>query len=201
MSLEWKDIAGKVGKVAPLLGSLLGGPAGATVGAIIAAGIGTEADPTAIDKALTLDPNAAVKLAEIESTERVRLQELATQQAVAEIEAAKQATTDVNATMRAEAAAEHWPTWSWRPAIGFAVAFNIIVSSLLCVAIFIGVVIGSPVAATALGQLPTILGALAGINATALPILGVASWFRGKMHADPSNMTIQLPPGFGKKPS
>lgn len=40
-------------------------------------------------------------------------------------------------------------------------------------------------AAAALGQLPAVLGALAAISATVLPILGIASYFRGKMQADP----------------
>ena len=29
MTMEWKDVAGTVGKVAPMLGTLIGGPAGA----------------------------------------------------------------------------------------------------------------------------------------------------------------------------
>ena len=39
--MDWKDIAGTVGKAAPLLGTLLGGPAGGAVGAIIASALGT----------------------------------------------------------------------------------------------------------------------------------------------------------------
>ena len=39
--MDWKDIAGTVGKAAPLLGTLLGGRAGAAVGSIIASALGT----------------------------------------------------------------------------------------------------------------------------------------------------------------
>jgi hypothetical protein len=52
--------------------------------------------------------------------------------------------------------------------------------------VFLPVMWGSAVAATAVSALPTALGALAAINATVLPVLGIASWFRGKMQADPS---------------
>ena len=34
--MEWKDVAGIVGKAAPLLGTLLGGPAGTAVGGLVA---------------------------------------------------------------------------------------------------------------------------------------------------------------------
>jgi len=37
-----------------------------------------------------------------------------------------------------------------------------------------------------MAQLPTVLGALAALNGVASPILGIASWFRGKMQADPN---------------
>lgn len=92
---------------------------------------------------------------------------------------------DVNKTMQAEATADHWPTYSWRPAIGFAVAFNTFAASMLVLVVFGPVMWGNKEAAAAIGQLPGVLGALAGINATVLPILGIASWFRGKAQADP----------------
>ncbi|MBC7665587.1 MAG: hypothetical protein H7276_17675, partial [Caulobacter sp.] len=78
------------------------------------------------------------------------------------------------------------PTYTWRPVLGFAVGFNVLASSLLVLGVFAGVGLGSPAAALAVAQLPMVLGALAGINGTVLPILGIASWFRGKAQADPS---------------
>ena len=38
--MEWKDVANVVGKAAPILGTLLGGPAGAAVGALVASALG-----------------------------------------------------------------------------------------------------------------------------------------------------------------
>ena len=38
-----------------------------------------------------------------------------------------------------------------------------------------------------LAQLPGMIGAEAGVMATMAPVLGIASWFRGKMQADSNN--------------
>jgi hypothetical protein len=80
---------------------------------------------------------------------------------------AAQALETVNATMRVEAAADHWPTYGWRPFIGFN--FGLYVLSLWLLPLF--------------GKAPVIMSpdivlAIGGI-------LGVASWFRGKMQASP----------------
>ena len=75
--MDWRDLASTVGKAAPILGTLLGGPAGAAVGSIIASALGTGNDPQEVEKAIAADPQALVKLREIEATKTVRLQELA----------------------------------------------------------------------------------------------------------------------------
>jgi hypothetical protein len=109
---------------------------------------------------------------------------------VEEIKAATENAGQVNETMRKEADAEHWPTYSWRPAIGFAVAFNVASSSVLVVGVFAAQVFGAQGASAAVAALPSALGALAAITAMAAPIVGVASYFRGKMQADPAVPTI-----------
>jgi hypothetical protein len=109
---------------------------------------------------------------------------------VEEIKASTQNSGDVNDTMRAEAKAEHWPTYSWRPAIGFAVAFNVSASSVLVVGVFAAQVFGAQGAPAAVAALPAALGALAAITAMAAPILGIASYFRGRMQADPAVPTV-----------
>ncbi len=77
--MDWKDIGSKIGAAAPALGSLLGGPAGAAVGAIVATALGSKADPASVASALDANPEALARLAELQSAERVRLQELAIQ--------------------------------------------------------------------------------------------------------------------------
>ena len=83
--MDWKDIASTVGKAAPILGTLLGGPAGAAVGSIIASALGTGNTAEDVSAAIAADPAAMVKLREIEASKTVRLQELAADMAKHEI--------------------------------------------------------------------------------------------------------------------
>lgn len=81
---------------------------------------------------------------------------------------------EVNKTMQAEATAEHWPSYSWRPFIGFM--FGLYIAAMWILPMF--------------GKTPVVLGndivlAIGGI-------LGVASWFRGKAQADPAVQTSQV---------
>lgn len=186
--MEWRDLAAVVGRNAPLLGSLLGGPVGGTIGAVVASALGTGNSADQVSAALTSNPDAMVKLRELETTKATKLQELATQQALAELAAATQNASDVNKTMQAEAVAEHWPTYTWRPAIGFAVALAVVLSVLTVFATYGAAIIWNR--SEGLDHLPGVLGAVAGIIAVVSPILGIASWFRGKAQADPAIATV-----------
>ena len=164
--MDWKDIAGTVGKAAPILGTLLGGPAGAAVGGLIASALGTGNNPDEVAAAVA-GPDALVKLREIEAKRQTDLQGLLTAQAKAEIAAAVASVQAVNQTMQAEAKADHWPTYSWRPAIGFV--FAAYIASLFLLPL--------------VGKAPVVLSA--DMTLAIGGILGVASWFRGKAQADP----------------
>lgn len=72
--MEWKDIAGIVGKAAPVLGTLVGGPAGAAIGGLIGSVLGTGNTPDAVQAAIATDPQAALKLAQYEGDNAVKLQ-------------------------------------------------------------------------------------------------------------------------------
>lgn len=82
--MNWKDIGGLIGKAAPLVGGVLGGPLGAAAGGIIADALGVPAEPASVAKALQSDPAAMAKVIEVQSAERVRLAELAAQTVEAE---------------------------------------------------------------------------------------------------------------------
>lgn len=80
--MNWSDIGKVVGTMAPTVGTLLGGPAGAAVGALVSTALGTNNDPTSVNAALTADPDAMVKIQELQLNAKVQLQQLAATTAV-----------------------------------------------------------------------------------------------------------------------
>jgi hypothetical protein len=167
--MDWKDVAGVVGKTAPLLGTLLGGPAGGAIGGIISSVLGTGNSADEVSAALATNPDAAVKLRQIESDQQTKLAELAADQAKAEIAGAAQVVTAVNQTMQSETKSDHWPTYTWRPFIGFVTG-----------AMVFGIYFVLPLAKLPVPAVPDSVWLMLG------GILGVASFFRGKMQADPN---------------
>lgn len=77
MSWDWGKIAKVVGKSAPLLGTALGGPAGATIGAMVANVLGVDDNPDAVAKAIEKDPEALLKLKEFEYNNEQHIREYA----------------------------------------------------------------------------------------------------------------------------
>lgn len=73
--MNWLELGKKVADFAPLLGSALG-PAGSVVGSLIASEFGTENTPDAISKSLINNPEAQVKLREIELRHKEKLESL-----------------------------------------------------------------------------------------------------------------------------
>jgi len=125
--MDWKKLGTNVAKIgAPLLGGALGGPGGAAIGSMVASLFGTENDPTAIYQAMQSDPQAVMKLRELELKHKERLEELQVEQA--RIDSAERLGTiqQINETMRAESKSEHWIQYSWRPVNGFAFAAAIL---------------------------------------------------------------------------
>jgi len=170
--MEWKDISKMVGAAAPMLGTLLGGPPGAAIGAMIASGLGVGATPDEVSQALTVNPDAAVKLKQIEATRQTELQALVVSAEQNRLAADTATIQAVNATMQVEAKSEHWPTYSWRPFVGFV--FGIM---------FMGVYFVLPLAHLPVPVVPTEAWLAIG------GVLGVASYFRGKAQADPAIQT------------
>jgi len=82
----WDKIKGMLATSAPVVGGLLGGPAGGAVGAMIAGAIGTTSDPEAILAKLESDPEAILKIKQLESDERKHLQDIQLQTLQAELQ-------------------------------------------------------------------------------------------------------------------
>lgn len=101
--MDWKDIAGTVGKVAATVAPLLGGPVGiaASIGAQIASAVGSENTPEAVAQALQ-SPQKALQLEDWAHEEReqirqahIELQKLGVEQYKAEL-ADRQSARDKN---------------------------------------------------------------------------------------------------------
>jgi|GEM_PF-278710 len=176
--MDWSSIKGAVGGAAPLLGTLLGGPAGGAVGAIIASALGVEQNPAAVGQAIALDPQSAIRLREIELGHEAELQRLIMAQAQAELAAETARIESVNATMRIEAASDKWWVSGWRPFWGFSSA----------VAFFAAVIFIFALAWQAIWNrdsevwkaIPELVSALSMLFAIPGAILGIASWHRGR---------------------
>ena len=74
--MDWKDVGEIVAKGAPILGAALGGPVGAIAGAagsLVASFFGCEDSPEAVEQAITQNPDALLKLKELEARENARV--------------------------------------------------------------------------------------------------------------------------------
>lgn len=85
--MNWSDIGSIVGKAAPMVGTLLGGPAGAAVGALVASALNVSSDPESVSAALSASPDALVRVKELQLNAEVQLQQLAVQIETARIQA------------------------------------------------------------------------------------------------------------------
>jgi uncharacterized membrane protein YgcG len=121
------------------------------------------------------------KLTEIEAKFKTDMETL-----TIEIEKQRvQNASDINETMRLEAVAEHWATYSWRPFIGFVFGIMAFMMAGTVMASYIAVMLGY-MKYDVLSYIPQMLASMAMVMGTIAPILGIASWYRGKMQADPS---------------
>lgn len=74
--MDWKTVGQSVAKSLPILGTVLGGPAGGAIGTLVASALGVEDSPEAVNSVIANDPQALVKLRELELNNRVQLQQL-----------------------------------------------------------------------------------------------------------------------------
>lgn len=69
----WDKVIDLIGNAAPIVGTLIGGPAGAAVGGLVAKALGVEDSPSAIENALKNDPDALVKIRELEVSKELAI--------------------------------------------------------------------------------------------------------------------------------
>lgn len=164
----------------PYIGSALGGPLGGAAASFLGGHIGL---PTAtVDTIKTvlsgMSPENVLALKNADNEFQLKLATLGYDN-IAKLNALNASVvSDVNKTMQVEAISEHWPTYAWRPFIGFM--FGSYVASMWILPLF--------------GKVPVVLSP--DLTLAIGGILGIASYFRGKAQADPQ---VQSPTNVTQK--
>lgn len=160
--MNWSDIGGIVGRAAPIVGTLLGGPAGAAVGALVASALNVPNDPDAVNVALAGNPEAMVRIQELQLSARVELEKLAVQAETIRLQASgAQYAAEAADRDSARQLASKQPNDIVRPALTFIMLGG---SLFVVVAVLIGwanEVIKDPTAALTVG---TVLGLWLGMT-------------------------------------
>ncbi|MEZ7523999.1 hypothetical protein [Burkholderia vietnamiensis] len=181
-------LAELAGNLAPTIAGWLGGPKAQDVATkVVDVAKTVTGQPTgdAALAAIQADPQLAMQFQKAMLDVQVEMARIAADVTKAELAADTANTLAVNQTMQIEAKSDHWPTYSWRPFVGFCFGLLGLLSGLTVGGAYIGVMAfhANP---TILGQLPGMLGSEAAVMATMAPVLGIASYFRGKMQANPA---------------
>jgi len=66
--MKWSDVSEFISQVAPIAGTLVGGPIGGAVGALLSKTLGVENKPDAVIEAVKNNPDALLKLKELENS-------------------------------------------------------------------------------------------------------------------------------------
>lgn len=153
----------------PWLATALGGPLAGVAADFVGDKLGMSKASVDTVKAVLngMPPEKVAELKEADYAFQIKMAELGYNSVYQLEQLNANVLIEVNKTMQAEAASEHWPSYSWRPFIGFM--FGLYIASMFLLPLF-GV---QPVKLDA--DMVMAIGA----------ILGVASYFRGKAQADP----------------
>lgn len=163
----WDSIKSILGGAAPIIGTLIGGPAGTLVGGLVASALGVENTPEAIEQELKTNPDALIKLKQLESDERIQLKELAFKYANLESEERKLSVIQQHATMQTELASNDPWVRRWRPTFGYAVC-------LAWCLLFFGLAYAMVLHPEEAANLVTAVVALTPLFGIALSILGIS---------------------------
>ncbi len=170
--MSWNELGKTVAQFAPLLGAALPVPGGAAIGTLIASVFGGNADdPESLNRAIQTNPEAAVKLRQIETEHKTELERIAMQRVANQLAADTARIESVNQTMQAETKSQGLPAF-WQPFWGIvsAVAFFIQATSISYLLMF-----KPEQATTAIAA----LGSLSMFWSVPLAILGVSAYHRG----------------------
>ncbi|WP_330959064.1 hypothetical protein [Photobacterium sp. 53610] len=102
----WDKVKQLIGTAAPMVGTLIGGPAGGAVGGLVASALGVDNTPDAIEHAIKNDPDAFLKLKQIEMEHAQELKRLSLEEGRLAMESARIAMADTQHAR--EQHRDHW---------------------------------------------------------------------------------------------
>ncbi|OYV74695.1 MAG: hypothetical protein B7Z66_15590 [Chromatiales bacterium 21-64-14] len=121
MSLSWSDVGKAIAGIAPVLGTALGGPAGAVVGGLVASALGTNNDPVSVNSAIAADPANAAKILALQAQHEENLRKMNLDYETALV-------TAQAGTIQAEAKSDSWLAANWRPILMLTFTFIVAVN-------------------------------------------------------------------------
>ena len=172
--MNWDSIKNKIGGVAPVIATMFGGPMAGAVTKMIANTLGVDATPDAIGAELERNPEALLKIKQLELDRfkvEVDLEKTG-------IEADSKTIKEVNTSMREEGKSDKWWTSGWRPFWGFISA-----TAFLVLVVFVCTLAYKAIAdkdKDAMAMIPPMIFSFTGLFAIPGGILGVSAWHRGK---------------------
>lgn len=150
--MRWSDVGKLLGDVAPVVGGLLGGPAGAAVGSLVSKALGTDNTPDAVAAALQ-DPANAIKIVQLQENQQLQLATLQQQLEIAQA-----------GTNTAEAASSNLFIAGWRPAVGWSCAVAFCYAFIIApLSTWVAVLVGHPMPLPTMDlsqMMPVLLGML-----------------------------------------
>ena len=176
--MNWSDVAKSISSFAPQIATVLaatgvGAPVAAAVaaaGALVSGALGVPNNPDDVAQALVTNPDAAVKLRQIDADHGEHLAAIAAGRASAELAADTSALATVNETMQVE---DKTRVFSWRDFWGYTsgAAFAVVVGAVIYL-IWASIYYTKP---ELLAQIPAVVGAFTTLFGIAATVLGVHS--------------------------
>ncbi|WP_339863221.1 3TM-type holin [Paremcibacter congregatus] len=167
----WSGVKNFIGGAAPLIGTLVGGPAGTLAGGLLSQVLGDDvdvSDPQAVEQALRADPAALAKLKTLEEENRGQLERLA-------IQADTIALQELHKSYRLELQSQDKFVRWWRPFYGWACGVGIFMLFFAVTFCLIYAVVWAPPdqAGFIMASVGQAISAVTTLTGVALTVLGI----------------------------
>ncbi len=172
--MDWKDISGAIGKYAPMVGTLIGGPAGTALGSVVSAALGTENTPEAVNDFIMQKPTEAQTLLKQVQEKNKHQYEMML------LEMQKTAIKEQAKTQRAELKSKDPFIARWRPTYGYILALSFLIWSSAFSYLLIKIIDEPADMAAVVTSVSQLMGPMSVVWGMALAVLGVNVHSRSK---------------------